>query len=471
MFACDIERGSMRAKFSRQISLSKTLFFLCFFISASLVISPILYAQTIAAKEVLTLKKAIEISLQNQPAIIVQASQVQAGEAKIGQSKSGYFPQINISTGYTRISPVKPDTSANTSQAGMPPGTSIPSGIAGRGNEAFDQYAASAYMNQLLFDFGKTGAQVNVQKLNTEAARFALENTKDQVIFNVKQAYYSLLGAEHALGVAIESVDNFRNHLAIAINYYRAGMKPKFDVTKAEVDLSNAELNLIKAENFVSASRINLNNAMGLFQIDVPSYTIEDDVSFASFELTKKEAIDIVYEKRSDLRALQKQKESAMESVKLYQRGYFPTLSGVASYTYVGPEFPLDSGWYAGAYLVYPLFSGFLTKNQVAEAKANLEALNANERGLKLTILLDLEQAFNALKEAAESRRKTELSVRLARENRELAAERYRSGTGTPAELSDALVDYANARLANIAGLYDYKIAQARIERAIGKRE
>jgi outer membrane protein TolC len=85
--------------------------------------------------------------------------------------------------------------------------------------------------------------------------------------------------------------------------------------------------------------------------------------------------------------------------------------------------------------------------------------------------LLDLEQAFNALKEAAESRRKTELSVRLARENRELAAERYRSGTGTPAELSDAMVGYANARLANIAGLYDYKIAQARIERAIGKRD
>jgi outer membrane protein len=194
-------------------------------------------------------------------------------------------------------------------------------------------------------------------------------------------------------------------------------------------------------------------------------------VSSAPFELNIKEAVEIVYDRRADLRALQKQKEAAVESVRLSQKGYFPTLSGFASYTYVGPEFPLDSGWYAGANLILPLFTGFLTKNQVVEAKANLEVLNANERGLKQSILLDLEQAFSALKEASESRRKTEISVKQAKENQELATERYRSGIGTPAELSDALVAYANARLNDIAALYDYKIAQAKIERAIGRTD
>jgi hypothetical protein len=56
----------------------------------------------------------------------------------------------------------------------------------------------------------------------------------------------------------------------------------------------------------------------------------------------------------------------------------------------------------AGAYLNFPLFSGFFTKNQVAEARSNLEVLNANEQGLKQAIMLELEQAFNALKEASE---------------------------------------------------------------------
>jgi len=461
----------MKAGVSRRINSREVLFFLCFLIVASMEVTPVLYAQVITAGEVLTLNKAIEIALQNQPAIVAQANQVQAGEAKIGQSQAGYFPQINISTGYMRVSPVKAETSVNTSQAGMPPGTSIPSGLSGRGNESFNQYSATGNVNQLLFDFGKTGSQVKVQKLNTEAIRFNLLNTKDQVIFNVRQAYYSLLYAEHARIVAVETVDNFRNHLKVARGYYLAGMKPRFDVTKAEVDLTSAELNLIKAENNVRVSRVNLNNTMGLFQTDVPLYTLEDDVSFAPFELTIKDAIEIVYSRRADLHALQKQKEAAMESVRLYQKGYFPTLSGVASYTYVAPEFPLDSGWYAGAYLTFPLFSGFFTKNQIAEARANLEVLNANEQGLKQVILLELEQAFNALKEASESRRKTELSIRQARENHELAAERYRSGIGTSADLSTALVAYANARLADIAALYDYKIAQARIAKAIGRTD
>lgn len=453
----------MRVELSRRINLQVLLIFLCFLIAASMKVTPVLYAQTITPGEVLTLNKAIAIALQNQPAIVAQAYQVQAGEAKVGQSQANYYPQINVATGYTRISPVSP--SINQSQAGMPPGTFIPSG----GTTSFDQYSTTAYVNQLLFDFGKTGSQVKVQKLNTEAALFNLQNAKDQVIFNVKQAYYSLLGAEHAHNVAAEAVDNFRNHLTVARGYYTAGMKPKFDVTKAEVDLSSAELNLIKMDNNVRAARVNLNNAMGLFQTDVPLYTIEDDVSFAPSELNMKEALEIVYGRRADLRSLQKQKEAAMESVTLSQKGYFPTLSGFASYTYVGPELPLDSGWYAGANLILPLFSGFLTKNQVTEARANLEVINANERGLKQQILLDLEQAFNALREASESRRKTELSVRQAKENQELAIERYRSGIGTPAELSDALVAYANAQLADIGALYDYKIAQARIERAIGR--
>lgn len=435
---------------------------------ASMGVAPVLYAQAITAGEVLTLNKAIEIALKNQPAILAQTNQVKVGEARVRQSQANYFPQISAAAGYSRISPVTPETSATTSQAGMPPGTSIPTGLAGRGDEDFDQYSASAYVNQLLFDFGKTGAQVKVQKLNTEATRFNVKNTKDQVILNVKQAYYLLLGAQHSRDVAAESVDNFRNHLNVARDYYRAGMKPKFDVTKAEVDLSNAELVLIRAENGVRVGTVNLNNAMGLFHTDVPPYTVEDDITFVPGEPAMERAVQSVYERRADLLALQKQKEAAEESIRFYQKGYFPILSGVASYTYVGADFPLDSGWYAGANLVFPLFSGFLTKNQVMEARANLEVIDANERGLKQAILLELEQAFLALREAAASHKKTELAVRQAKENQELAAERYRSGIGTSTEVTDALVAYANARLADIAALYDYKISQARIERAIG---
>jgi outer membrane protein len=425
-------------------------------------------AQTIAAGEVLTLDKAIFIAVRNQPAIIAQAGQVKANQAKVGQAQANFYPQINVASGYSRLMPVNPNTSLTTSLAGMPPGTSIPSGLSGRGSDAYNQYSTTAYLNLVLFDFGRTWTQVEVQKLNTEAAQYNYRNTQDQVIFNVSQAYYSLLAANHGRDVAAETVDNFRNHFERARGYYQAGMKPKYDVTKAEVDLRSAELNQIKAENLVRVGKVNLDNAMGFFNNDSVTYTVADDLGFEPFRLSQKEAVAGVYERRADFLALKKQKEAAQESIRLAQKGYMPTLNGVASYTFVGSDFPLDAGWIVGANLIIPIFSGFSTTQQVAEAKANLEVIDSNERALRLTILLELEQAYIALREAAESRRKAEVAIVQAKEGQDLALERYRSGIGTPTEVTDALVAYANAQVALISAHYEYKIAQARIERAIG---
>jgi outer membrane protein TolC len=447
--------------------IKKCLLAVCLLFAGTSISVSVLHADPITEGDVLTLDKAVEIGLQNHPSIDAQKYQVKVGEAKIGQSRASYYPQITISTGYSRISPVDTETSSQTSQSGMTPGTSIPTGLNGQEN-SYNQYTSNASLNQLLFDFGKTWGQVNVQKLNTEAARFQLENTKDQVIFSVKQAYYMLLGFQHALIVAAEAVENFKNHLNVAASYYRAGIKPKFDVTKAEVDYTNAELYYIKVENSVRVARVNLNNAMGLFHKTVPAYTLVDDQNIEPYDVTLDNAVETAYAKRADLQAVQLQKEASKESIAVSQKGYFPTFSGVASYTYVGSDYPLDGGWYAGAYLVFPLFSGFMTKNQVEEAKANYEVVNANERALKQQIYLELEQAYIALREAFQSRRKTELSVRQANENRDLATQRYKAGIGTPEELSDALVAYSNARLADITALYDYKIARDRIERSIG---
>ncbi len=75
--------------------------------------------------------------------------------------------------------------------------------------------------------FGKGGPQLN---------------TEDLVVLNVKQAYYQVLKTKRNLVVAGETVKQFQQHLEQAKAFYEVGTKPKFDVTKAEVDLGNAQL-------------------------------------------------------------------------------------------------------------------------------------------------------------------------------------------------------------------------------------
>ena len=159
-----------------------------------------------------------------------------------------------------------------------------------------------------------------------------------------------------------------------------------------------------------------------------------------------------------------------MESVSLAKKGYLPTLSGKAGYTFAGAGFPLDHGWNYGLSLNIPIFSGFLTKYQVAEAQSNADTLRSNELSLRQDMLLQIQQGYIVLREAAESIQTAELAVRQAKENLDLANGRYTAGVGSPVEVTDAVVAYSDAQLAYFRSLYAYKIAQTTIEHAIGER-
>jgi outer membrane protein len=116
------------------------------------------------------------------------------------------------------------------------------------------------------------------------------------------------------------------------------------------------------------------------------------------------------------------------------------------------------------------IFSGFLTRYQVSEAEANLNAIKADEELLRQKIFLDLQQTYLNLREAEERIPATELAVRQATENLEIARGRYEAGVGSPIEVTDAEVSYANAKASYIQALTDYRIAIADLERAIGKK-
>ena len=161
-----------------------------------------------------------------------------------------------------------------------------------------------------------------------------------------------------------------------AREFLEAGAKPKFEVTKAEVDLGNAKVNLIKAENGIRLARANLNNAIGI--PNTSPYRVQDDGP-SPVEVPFDEAMETALKQRPDLLSLQQQKKSARETIKAAMRAYFPTFSGVASGVWVATGFPLDHGYTAGVNMSVPLFDGFVTHYQVTEAQANLAVAEGNK--------------------------------------------------------------------------------------------
>ncbi len=401
--------------------------------------------------ETLTLQQCIEISLKRQPNIVAAMSAVDASRSRVGQSRANYYPQINWSSGYSRTSPISGTTERST-------------GITT--NRSFDQYTSSAALNQNIYDFGRTSAQVKIANLNYDSSRFDFRNVSEQIIQNVEQAYYGVLQAKRNRDVSVDTVKQFELHLEQAKGFYEVGTKPKFDVTKAEVDLSNAKLNLIKAENALKIANVNLNNAMGV--PDAPDYIIEDNLSFSKYEITLEQALSRAYENRPDLQSIAAKRKAAEASVGFAKANYYPSLTGNASYSWAGETFPLDHGWTAGATLSVPIFSGFLTRNQVSEAKANVNIQIANEEAIRQTVILDVQQAFLNLKEAEERIPTAELGIQQAQENLDIANGRYAAGVGSPIEVTDAEVSLVTAKTSYIQALYDYKIARSSLEKAMG---
>jgi outer membrane protein len=429
----------------KEIMKQRLLFLVCFWLIFPSVVGA---EDPIKKGETLDLQRCIVIAIEKHPNIQAAAGTIMAGESRVGQARSGFYPQLSGSAGYSRTDP-------NATSASF-------------ARQVYDSYSSSVSLSQNIYDFGKVSTQVKIQELSRDSSRSDLDSVITQVTFAVKQAYYGLLQARRNLDVSREVVGQFQHHLEQARAFFEVGTKPKFDVTKADVDLSNAKLNLLKAENAFRLSQVTLNNTMGM--PEAPDYEVVDQLLFQRVKIDLEEVTRKAYERRPDLKAIAVKKNSLEQGIELARKGYYPYVTGSASYGWGGSTFPLGQGWNFGAQLNVPLFSGLLTKYQVEEARANLDVLAANEALLRQTIYQDVKQAWLNLQEAADRITTAELTVRQAIENLDLANGRYTSGVGSPIEVTDALVSVSNAKLAHIAALSDYRLAQASLEKAAGEK-
>jgi len=403
----------------------------------------LLAEEMIAPGEKLNLDKCIDIALKKHPQILAAQSTLDVNKSKIGQAQAGYYPQINWSAGMSRnAAPLV------TSQ--------------------YNQYSHGVSVSQKIYDFNRVGTQVDIQSVNLEAAQADLQNVRLNIILGVKQAYYEALRAKRARDINADTVKQFEEHLATAKGFFEAGAKPIFDVTKAEVDLGNARINMVKANNAVIIASVNLNNAMGMPA--APPYDLEDYFTYEKIAVDLPASLNKAFLNRPDLQSLLRQKEAAQKAIQLAQKDYLPTLSGSANYGWSGQEFPLDSGWNVGATLNFNVFSGFLTKHQVGAGLASLEVARAGEENFRQTIRLDVEQALANLQAAEKSIEAATITVRQATENYELAQGRYGAGVGVPMELTDAVVALGNARLILSGAMYDHLEAAANLQKATGEK-
>ena len=405
----------------------------------------------------LTLNDCIDKALANHPSIRSAQEDLNAGEGRVVQAAAPYLPQVQASTGY----------SENYALGGA------------FGNSSTKSYTTTVSVNQIIYDFGRTGHALDAARLGAQSAELDLDRVVQIVVLNVKQAYYALLQSKKLVTVAQQTLAQTESHLKQAEAFFRAGSKPRFDVTRAEVDVNNARLGLINAQNNVRLNTIALYNAMGVDPAG--DIEIEDVLSRQAAVPLVDQAQSEALKNRPEMLKAERDIQAAQARVKTEQSSYLPTVSANGAYNWAHGTTDMGSfngiplqgnvlnSWNAGVMLSLPLFEGGLTKGRVGEARANQRSLEAQRDTLRQSILLELNQAYADLDSATARISVMESSRKSATESLELAEGRYQAGVGPSIEVTDARVSAAKAETDYVQALYDYQLAAARLFKAMGR--
>lgn len=401
--------------------------------------------------KLLTIEDAVRIGLDNHPRIKSANERVGSQQAVLGQQMSAYYPTISLSNSY------------RTSQ----------SSTNGGNDHAADAFSSQAIANMTLYNFGKREGNVQAARDTLDATKDDYETTNQDIVLSIKQAYYIYLGSQALVRVRQDTVRSRELLVRQARGFYEVGTRARIDVARAEANLYSAQADLIAAENGVKIAWVTLRNAMGSPRL--PEQPVAVDSPEVEISMNLAEARARAFDARTELKSFDAQRRASDQLIAVARRSHLPDIIFDASYgrRHVSDQrglntFPLQPTWSVQLSLNIPIFDGFRTTNRVEETLHNYYNVKFQEEERRQLIALDVEQSYLRVVETQERIKATDSAAQAAKENLDLAQGRYAVGVGSIIEVTDAETLYTDAQTTYIRTVYDYKIADAQLARAMG---
>jgi outer membrane protein len=400
----------------------------------------------------LNLKEAEAMALGNHPLLQAANYDAQAASQITREAKSAYYPTANGSvTGAAALS--------NSRIA------------AGYLNNPLilNRESNGVEVQQLITDFGRTSNLVGSARLGARAATAGAQQTAQDVLLAVNRAYYDVLRAEAVLKVAEETV-KARQILAEQVTTLEKNkLKSMLDVSFAEVNLAQARLLLVQAENNEQASYADLATALGLANPQ-PFDLAEEPMPPAPLP-DPTDLIVQALQDRPDLSSARFSHEAAVRYARAERDLWMPTISatGAAGLT-PAYQVPLSDRYAAaGINVNIPIFNGFLYSARHQEANLRAKAADQAMRDLADRISRDVRTAWLDAGTAYQRLTVTAQLLKQATLALDLAQGRYKLGLSSIVELSQAQLNLTQAQIADTSAKYDFQIQSAVLSYQVGQ--
>ena len=390
----------------------------------------------------LPLETAVQLALKNNPDVLITRLGEETARASLRQARGQNSFSWKASSSFSR------------SESGN---SDWENGNSNKISVSLPLYSGGANQNSI-----KSG------ELGVDIARLKTERKWETTRLAVIQAYYDTLEAQKKIAVYQDTVDKYQQHLTNVEQLYGAGSKAKIDVLRSQVELSNAQQELIKGKNSYDN---NLSTLRSLIYVDSSEpLELTDDFSYIAFEGDVGECLSYALDNRKEIMMDNYQLQQKELAVKTAKAGYGPTVDVSVGAGWSKQVLPDNDNhdYTASLGVSWNIFDSGITAGKVDAARAELAIAQATLAKDKNDIDLAVRKDYNSMREAEERFNSTQAAVKQAEEDFFIAQEKYKAGEGIMLDIIDAQEALSTARHNYISAQYDYARYKAALESDMG---
>lgn len=409
-----------------------------------------------------TLQSAIEFALENNHAIEKEAERIRRETGVVVEVRALFLPSVGLDGSFEQ-------TDSNR--------------LANFGGASFgseSNWALNIELRQQIYAGGRNQARLQGQEAVLKATQARFETVVQQTVLDVQQHFFRVLFADSEIDVQAESVQLLEEELRDVRSRFEAGRLSEFNVLRAEVALANGRVPLIRARNQARLAREELARILSLppsaFDNEKPPLEVVGEFEYQPIATDLPSLLVYARENRPELEELRFQITAREKQLKVAQRTLWPELAAFVGYgaenDFTSPSLgQTNRGWVAGVRGQWPIFDGFAARGRRIQASANLRETNLTRDQVVLDIEVEVRRALSELREADELVAASLQVVGQAEESVRLARARFDAGSATQLDVLDSQVALTEARTNKVRALFDYSLARARLQRAIGQTD
>ena len=390
----------------------------------------------------LTLDDLVRLAIANNPVTSISVETVKRADAAVVQARAAQLPDLGLGADVRQ-----------TKLLGGPSG--------GRSSRDLSLTLSETFYQSGLRE------QIEAARAGARAARFGDADTHRTLILSVAQSYFTALASVGLAEVAMRAVAASQQHLDLSDARIARGVAARADRYPFEVELAQARLTAISADNTAKTSLTNLKRAIGL--ASNIAIKIAPALTYPSYSGKLPELLQTAYDNRPDIKQAQEQAKQARQSLRIaeIQAGPVLTVDGTADYGYHTGQ--TGDAWQVSAGVSVPIFDSGRSRAAVDSAAAAFKIAQENLRSTQLDISAEVERNFLNVTAAEAGLTAADAALKSAQVSLGAAQEKYANGVGTVIDVTDAETKLEQSDADQVKAKFDYNTSLAALKASVGR--